>query len=109
MPPHVSPFSQGSNSADLYVPQRERELRGMQLQPEKVHPTQNLEDEPYDVIAEKKKLVHKKIQDVKDFAQISKNVMSNKNRKLLRNIEKGLNEKKEAANKLRAKSQKSKA
>ena len=40
----------------------------------------------YDIINEKKEDLERKKKEQKDFNQISKNIMSNKNRKLLKTI-----------------------
>ena len=53
-------------------------------------------NDSYDIIEEKKQTISKKKQEEKDFSQISKNIISNKNRKLLRNIEHGKKQKQDA-------------
>lgn len=55
----------------------------------------------FDIIEEKKQKISQKKQDEKDFASISKSLMSNTNRKLLRNIEHGKKQKQEVIDKLK--------
>lgn len=58
----------------------------------------------YDIIAEKKKKVAARKQEEKEFSQISKNIMSNKNRKLLKVIEKSRGDKQQVEERLKSKS-----
>jgi hypothetical protein len=67
------------------VPERERELRGL-AEGEKVAEVVASEGDNYDIIAESKKKLAGKLKEQKEFAQISKSVMSNKNKKLLKAI-----------------------
>jgi len=55
-------------------------------------------------VAESKKKMEKKQKEQKDYSQISKNIMSNKNRKLLKVIEKSIGQKRDVAEKLKEKS-----
>lgn len=55
-------------------------------------------------MAESKKKMEKKQKEQKDYSQISKNIMSNKNRKLLKVIEKSIGQKRDVAEKLKEKS-----
>lgn len=84
MPPHLSPFVD-ENDNERYVPEREKELRGLtEVKEEKIVEE---EGDDYDIIAESKKKLAKKVKEQKEFAQVSKNVMTNKDRKLLKVIE----------------------
>lgn len=58
----------------------------------------------YDIIAEKKKKMAARKQEEKEFSQISKNIMSNKNRKLLKVIEKSRGDKQQVEERLKSKS-----
>ena len=81
-----------------HIPDREKELKGKidkAVSSKKKEVTKD-EDE-YDIIAENKRNLEKKKKENKEFAQISKSVMSNKNRKLLKVIEKSVNDKKEVS------------
>jgi hypothetical protein len=60
----------------------------------------------YDIIAESKRKAAKAVKEQKEFTQISKNVMSNKNRKLLKLLEKNAGEKRAVAENLTQKSKK---
>ncbi len=64
------------------------------------------EEDEYDIIAESKKKLAKKVKDQKEFAQVSKNVMTNKDRKLLKVIEHSVAGKKAETTKLKEKSAK---
>lgn len=104
LPPHLSPFVD-ENDAERYIPDRERELKGLgEAKQEKELVDEEGED--YDIIAESKKKLAKKVKDQKQFTQISKNVMSNKNKKLLKVIEHSVEEKRAVNSKLKEKSSK---
>lgn len=62
------------------------------------------EENKYDIITENKKKLESKKKEQKEFAQISKNIMSNKNRKLLKVIEKSRKDKLDVEEKLKSKS-----
>ena len=61
------------------------------------------EDDKFDIIAESKKKLAKKVREQQESSQIAKNVMTNKNRKLLKVIEHSVGEKKAVASKLKEK------
>jgi hypothetical protein len=87
------------------MPEREKELRG--IAEEKTQPLRNLNDESdnqYDIVTESKKKLEKQQKEQKDYSQISKNIMSNKNRKLLKVIEKSIGQKRDVAETLKQKS-----
>ncbi len=52
------------------------------------------EEDKYDIVAEKKRELKEKKKEQKEFSQISKNIISNKNKKLLKVIEHGQRQKK---------------
>ena len=64
------------------------------------------EADKYDIIAEKKKALQQKKKEKKQFAQMSKNVISNTNKKLLRVIEHGKQQKRDVKEKLEQKAKK---
>jgi len=64
------------------------------------------EDDKFDIIAESKKKLAKKVREQQESSQIAKNVMTNKNRKLLKVIEHSVGEKKAVASKLKEKQSK---
>lgn len=93
------------NDTERYMPEREKELRG--IAEEKTQSIRNHEDETdnqYDIVTESKKKLEKQQKEQKDYSQISKNIMSNKNRKLLKVIEKSIGQKREVAETLKQKS-----
>ena len=53
-------------------------------------------EDKYDIVAEKKNQAKQQKKEQKEFSQISKNVISNKNKKLLKVIEHGQNQRKDA-------------
>jgi hypothetical protein len=83
------------------VPDRERELRGLGEAKEEAEIVE--EDNDYDIIAESKKNLKKKLKEQKEFNQVSKNVMTSKNRKLLKVIEHSVGERRAEADKLKTK------
>lgn len=62
------------------------------------------EDDKFDIIAESKKKVAKKVREQQQSSQIARNVMTGKNRKLLKVIEHSVGEKKAVATRLKEKS-----
>ena len=96
----MSPFVD-ENDTERYIPDREKELRGLTETKQELVIGSDEEDDKYDIIAENKKNKAKKVREQKEFAQISKNVMTSKNRKLLKVVEHSVNERKAAASKLK--------
>ena len=90
------------------MPERERELRELGEVKEEKGVVEVGKDDKYDIITEKKKSIAKKDTDDKEFTKISKNIMTSKNRKLLKVIEHSLAEKQEENTKLKEKSTKMK-
>ena len=103
MPPHLSPFV-NENDTERHIPEREKELRGIAQKIEEEFADADEEENKYDIIAENKKKLESKKKEQKEFAQISKNIMSNKNRKLLKVIEKSRKDKSDVEDKLKSKS-----
>ena len=67
---------------------------------------QPMEEDKYDIGVERKKAQKKRKEQEKEFSKISRNVMSNTNKKLLKVIEHGKNKRKEAVNRLKDKAKK---
>ena len=103
LPPHLSPFV-NENDTERHIPEREKELRGIAQKIEEEFADADEEENKYDIIAENKKKLESKKKEQKEFAQISKNIMSNKNRKLLKVIEKSRKDKSDVEDKLKSKS-----
>ena len=102
LPPHISPFLDEKDT-ERYIPQREKELREMQQQQTQEIEEEQVQEDKYDIVAEKKNQIKQQKKEQKEFAQISKNIITNKNKKLLKVIEHGQNQRKEAREKLEQK------
>lgn len=93
LPPHVSPFVD-ENDEERYIPEREKELRGLETSTEPHQATAPVtNNKSFDIVEEKKQKMAQKKQEEKEFTNISKSLMSNTNRKLLRNIQHGQKQK----------------
>ena len=104
LPPHVSPFYDEKDQ-ERYIPEREKEMRGMDAEVEENKDEEEDEDQ-YDIVKQKKKLAKKKKEEEKQHRKIAENVLSNKNKKWLKVIEHGKNKKREATNRLKEKAKK---
>lgn len=86
-----------NKDTERHVPEREKELRKLRGEEEGVLEVEGEEEEeekevkedPYDIVQEQKKKKQEKKKEIKDLAEMSKDIMSSKNRKLLKAIEIG--------------------